>query len=118
MNREYLLNDFDLLPAAGTPSTKEQPRERAKDHHTDKDFRDIRLSRPVSVTDLWDIDDRIDQLERISEKLERAVVALEELYREERIKSWELILQEMMKQSELKKGNENAGRFRQGTGSH
>jgi len=65
---------------------------------TDQDFQDIRLSRPVSVTDLWDIDDRIDRLEGIAERLERAVVAFGELYRSERIKNWELILREMLEQ--------------------
>jgi hypothetical protein len=63
---------------------------------TDQDFQDIRLSRPVSVTDLWDIDDRIDRLEGIAERLERAVVAFGELYKNERVKNWELILREML----------------------
>jgi hypothetical protein len=64
---------------------------------TDSDFQDLRLSRPVSVTDLWDIDDRIDRLERVAERLERAVVAFGELYKSERVKNWEMILQEMLK---------------------
>jgi hypothetical protein len=46
---------------------------------TDQDFQDIRLSRPVSVTDLWDIDDRISRLEKIADRLERAVVAFGKL---------------------------------------
>jgi hypothetical protein len=77
---------------------------------TDQDFQDLRLSRPVSVTDLWDIDDRIDRLERITERLERAVVAFGELYKNERIKNWELILREMLKQYESKKGNNYGNR--------
>ena len=72
---------------------------------TDQDFQDIRLSRPVSVTDLWDIDNRVDRLEDAVNRLEKVVEALILLYQEERIKNWELILQEMLKQSELKKGN-------------
>jgi hypothetical protein len=71
---------------------------------TDSDFQDFRLSRPVSVVDLWDIDDRIDRLERVAERLERAVVAFGELYKNERVKNWEMILQEMLKQEERKRG--------------
>ena len=63
---------------------------------TEKDFDDLRLARPVPVVDLWDLDDRISCLEAIAERLERAVVAFGELYRSERIKSWELILREML----------------------
>jgi hypothetical protein len=85
---------------------------------TDSDFQDVRLARPVPVVDLWDIDDRIARLEAIAGRLEKAVEAFGELYKNERVKNWEMILQEMLKQYELKKGNENAGRFRQGTGSH
>lgn len=82
---------------------------------TDSDFQDIRLSRPVSVTDLWDIDDRIDRLEAITGRLERAVVAFGELYRTERIKNWELILREMLKREEEKRGHDNGTRnFRVG----
>jgi len=59
---------------------------------------DYRLARPVSITDLWDIDDRITQLEAVTQRLENIVLSLEQLYREERIKNWELILREMLRQ--------------------
>jgi len=71
---------------------------------TKSDLDDVRLSRPVSVTDLWDIDDRIARLERIAERLEQVVIAFGELYREERVKGWELILRQMMKAEDVKRG--------------
>jgi hypothetical protein len=40
--------------------------------------------------------------------LEKVVQALIELYKEERVKNWEMILREMMKELEGKKGNPNA----------
>ena len=69
-----------------------------------KDFEDVRLSRPVSVTDLWDIDDRISRLEDIAARLEKVLEAFILLYREERVKTWEMILKKMLEQ-EQKKGN-------------
>ncbi len=65
-----------------------------------KDVEDIRLARPVAVTDLWDIDDRIERLEMMTERLEKVVRAVVTLYHEERVKTWELILQEMMRRGE------------------
>ena len=69
-----------------------------------KDFKDIKLARPVAVVDLWDIDDRIDRLEAISERLEAITHDLVNLYYQERVKNWELILNEMMKQKDRKSG--------------
>jgi len=63
-----------------------------------KDGEDVRLARPVSVTDLWDIDDRVEKLEIITERLERIVRTLATLYHEERVKNWELILNSMIKE--------------------
>ena len=77
-----------------------------------KDFEDLRLARPVPVLDLFDLDSRIDRLERIAERLERSIVGLGELYREERVRNWEQILQEMLRQYELKKGNRDGRSFR------
>jgi len=70
-----------------------------------EDFQDVRLSRPVSVTDLWNIDDRISRLEDCVNRLEKCVECLAELYLKERVKNWELILQEMLKTQGFKKGN-------------
>jgi hypothetical protein len=75
-----------------------------------KDLEDVRLSRPVSVTDLWDIDDRIDRLQDVAIRLERVVEALIELYRSERIKNWELILKQMLKAEEEKQRGHNDSR--------
>jgi len=75
-----------------------------------KDFEDVRLSRPVSVTDLWDIDDRISRLEDVVTRLEKVLEAFILLYHEERVKTWEMILQEMLKKEEQKKGNRNVNR--------
>ena len=66
---------------------------------------DFKLAKSVAVVDLWDIDDRINRLEAIAEHLEEVVGCLVELYRSERVKNWELILQEMLKKELYKKGN-------------
>ncbi len=68
-----------------------------------KDFGDVRLARPVGITDLWDIDDRINRLEDCVERLEKCIEALVLLYKEERVKGWTLILQEMLKREDDKK---------------
>ena len=68
---------------------------------------DVRLSRPVALVDLWDLDDRVSRLEDVVERLEKVVVAMVELYRSERVKNWEMILQEMMKKE---KGNNHGNR--------
>jgi hypothetical protein len=69
-----------------------------------KDFGDVRLARPVGITDLWDIDDRINRLEDCVERLEKCIEVLVLLYKEERVKGWELILKEMLEKKERKKG--------------
>ena len=61
-----------------------------------KDLEDVKLARPVSVVDLWDIDNRVDRLEDAVTRLEKVVECLVELYHEERVKSWDLILGKMM----------------------
>lgn len=40
------------------------------------DIDEMVLARPVAVVDLWDIDDRIDRLETIAERLEGVVQTL------------------------------------------
>jgi hypothetical protein len=67
------------------------------------DVEDVMLSRPIAVVDLWTIDDRIDRLEAITERLGKISEALFILYKEERVKNWTLILEEIMKQRDLKK---------------
>jgi hypothetical protein len=44
--------------------------------------------------------------------LERVVEVLIELYRTERVKNWEMILQKMMEKEERKKGNAGGCRFK------
>jgi len=77
-----------------------------------KDLDDVRQSKPVAVVDLWDIDDRIDRLENIAKRLERVLEVLAQLYLEERTKTWELILNELIRQErdQYKKGNFNGNR--------
>lgn len=72
------------------------------------DLEDVRLSRPVAVVDLWDIDDRINRLEEITERLEGITRSLVNLYHQERVKNWELILHQMMKEKMDRKN----GRFK------
>jgi len=76
----------------------------------EKDFQDTKLARPVALVDLWDIDDRIDRLQDLVIRLERVVESLIELYRSERVKNWEIILHEMLKKQEQKKGNADVHR--------
>lgn len=73
---------------------------------------DFKLAKSVAVVDIWDIDDRINRLEAIAERLEKVVECLIELYRSERVKNWELILQEMLKKEAYKKGNNYGNRTR------
>jgi len=44
---------------------------------TEKDAEDTRLARPVSVVDLWSLDDRIDRLESIEIKILEAAEIVE-----------------------------------------
>ena len=67
-----------------------------------KDFEDVKIARPVSVVDLWDIDDRIDRLEDVTCRLEKITEILLALYHEERVKNWELILGEMVERGPQK----------------
>ena len=71
-----------------------------------KDFDDVKLARPVALVDLWDIDDRINRLQDMTERLEKVTEILLQLYREERVKNWELILRELMG----KRDRKNEGR--------
>jgi hypothetical protein len=77
-----------------------------------KDLDDTKLARPVAIVDLWNIDDRINRLQDVVIRLEKIVEILVELYLKERVKNWELILREMLKKEELKKGNKDVTRFK------
>lgn len=74
-----------------------------------KDLEDVRLSRPVSVTDLWDIDDRIDRLEDLANRLEKIVSALILLHKEETVRGLTALFSEALDQQQ-KKGNRNGNR--------
>ena len=75
----------------------------------EKDIEDLKLARPVAVVDLWSIDDRVNRLEGITERLESIIIeqarhirSLVTLYHEERVKNWELIINEMVKEQDRK----------------
>lgn len=64
------------------------------------------LAVSVPMTDYLQMREELDRLEDSVNRLERVVEAMIELYRSERVKSWEMILQEMLKKEEgKKKGN-------------
>ena len=67
-----------------------------------KDLQMISVSIPV--VDWWDIREEIDRLNDNVDRLEKVVKSLITLYDEERIKNWELILKEMLREEERKKG--------------
>jgi hypothetical protein len=64
---------------------------------SEKDLEDFRLARPVAVVDLWSLDDRVSRLEDSINRLEKIIEAMLKLYRAERVKNWEMILQAMIK---------------------
>jgi len=76
-----------------------------------KDIGDLKLARPVSILDLWEIDERIARLENVACRLEKVLEAFILLYHEERVKTWEIMLKKMMEKHE-KKGNRNESSFR------
>jgi hypothetical protein len=57
----------------------------------------------VPTVDYWEMKEEIERLSDCVERLEKIVDLLIVLYREERVKNWELILQEMLKREEDKK---------------
>jgi hypothetical protein len=56
------------------------------------DIEDTKLARPVAIVDLWDIDDRINQLTEIAECLKGVTQALLEHAHDERVRDFERIL--------------------------
>jgi len=59
----------------------------------------------VPTLDYWEMRDDLDRLQDAVNRLEKIVEALVELYRSERVKDWEMILQGMLKEQDRKKGN-------------
>lgn len=57
----------------------------------------------VPVVDYWEMREDLDRLDDAVLRLEKVVECLIELYRTERVKNWELVLQKMLDQR--KKGN-------------
>ncbi len=70
-----------------------------------KDLEMLALS--VPTMDLWELREDLDRLEDAVNRLEKVVESMIELYREERVKSWEMILQGMLKEQRPK---ENYGK--------
>jgi hypothetical protein len=76
----------------------------------DKKDREM-MSLSVPVVDYFEMKDEIDRLSSTVERLETAIQVLTELYRTERVKTWEIVLREMLNQME--KGETRNG-FRTG----
>ncbi len=51
----------------------------------------------IPVVDYWEMREDLDRLEDAVLRLEKVVECLIELYQSERVKNWELILQEMLR---------------------
>jgi len=70
------------------------------------DRRDLEmLTVSIPVVDYWEMREELDRLNDSVDRLERITEALIELYRVERVKNWEMILQEMLEKEETKKGS-------------
>jgi signal transduction histidine kinase len=70
------------------------------------------MSLSVPTVDYFGMREDLDRLEDTVDRLEKIVESLLELYRSERVKNWELILKEMLKEQDTKKGNRNDRKFR------
>lgn len=76
------------------------------------DKRDLEmLAVSIPVVDYWEMREELDRLNDSVDRLERITEALIELYRVERVKNWEMILQKMLVKQE-KKGNRSESTFR------
>jgi hypothetical protein len=65
------------------------------------------MSVSVPVVDYLEMREEIDRLEDAVNRMEKIVECLAELYLKERVKNWEIILQQMVGKEERKKGNRN-----------
>jgi hypothetical protein len=64
----------------------------------------------VPTVDYFEMREDLDRLEDAVIRIEKVVEALILLHKEERVKSWELILREMLRKEDQKKGNRNGNR--------
>ena len=70
------------------------------------DKRDMEmLSVSVPVVDYWEMREELDRLSDAVTRLEKIAELFLLLYKEERVKSWKMILQKMLEKEERKKGN-------------
>ena len=60
------------------------------------------LSVSIPVTDWYDARDEIDSLRESVDRLQKVVEALAELYRTERVKTWEMVLTKMLEREDKK----------------
>ncbi len=63
------------------------------------------LTIAVPLVDYWEMKEEIDRLSGAVERFEKILECFIALYREERVKTWEMILHAMLKEQERKKGN-------------
>ena len=61
------------------------------------------LSVSIPVTDWYDARDEIDSLRESVERLQKVVEALAELYRTERVKTWEMVLTKMLEREDKRR---------------
>jgi pyruvate-formate lyase-activating enzyme len=68
------------------------------------------MSVSIPVVDWWDIQEDIERLTEVVQRLEKVLDYFIAIYHEERVKNWEMILQKMIEKQE-KKGNRNEPAF-------
>jgi hypothetical protein len=68
------------------------------------------MSLSVPTVDYMEMREDLDRLEDAVNRLWEIILALAEIYRSERVKGWEIILQGMLKEQDRKKGNWNGKR--------
>jgi len=77
------------------------------------DKRDLEmLAVSIPVVDYWEMREELDRLSDAVSRLEKIAELFLLLYKEERVKSWEMILQKMLEKEERKKGNAGGGIFK------
>jgi len=71
-----------------------------------------KLHAAIPVIGFFEMRADVEQLTSTVERLEKVVDTLVNLYREERVKTWELVLNEMAKDLDQKRGDKNGIRTR------